>query len=245
MSEISKAMNRSNREQGRGDIAVEPGRVVSPVLTSRINHGDCEQYLSLASEVALALPGVSCRAVLFSSAVTGEGVSTVSREFAATVAERGDVPTILIDANLRSPSVHDVFRLRRDPGLTDHIVGGVPLSDCICETSVPRLKVMTSGRPVIAPPRVTGDERTAAMISELRGSYRFIVIDAPPILSFSEGVQLSGVSDGVVMVVRSGHTRRQLHAHALDLLEGASANILGTVLNRRRFYIPRFVYDRM
>jgi protein-tyrosine kinase len=71
------------------------------------------------------------------------------------------------------------------------------------------------------------------------------VIDAPPILTYPEAVQISRHCDGVAVVVRSGHTRRQLPARALDLLDEAGANMLGTVLNRRRFYIPRFVYDRM
>lgn len=248
MSEISKAMERSRREQGRSDRSAggpEPGRVVTPALPPRLTHSEAEEYLALASEVALALPDMATRVLLFASATTGEGTSTVAREFAATLAERGDAQTLLIDANLRRPSMHDAFRVKRDPGLTDYIVGGAELEDCLYDSGTPRLTIMPAGRPVIAPPRVAADEAIGTLMSELRGRFQFVVIDAPPILAFSEAIQLSGHADGVAVVVRAGHTRRQLAARALDLLDEAGARTLGTVLNRRRFYIPRFVYDRM
>ncbi len=248
MSEISKAMDRARREQGRDGWSAgmsEPGRIVSPSRPLRFSAGEAEQYMALASDVALALPNLETRVLLFASAVSGEGTSTVAREFASTVAERGESSTLLIDANLRRPSVHEVFRVRRDPGLTDHILGGADLEDCLRDSGTPRLSILPSGRPVIAPPRVAGDERIGTLLSGFRGRFRFVVIDAPPILAYSESIQLSGHCDGVVVVVRAGHTRRQLPARALDLLDEAGASTLGTVLNRRRFYIPQFVYDRI
>jgi capsular exopolysaccharide synthesis family protein len=248
VSEISKAMDKARREQGLGhdtNRRPQPGRVVSPAISRKVSALDSEQYQALASEAALSLPDLETRVIMFTSAVAGEGVSTVAGEFAATLAERGEARTLLIDANLRHPSVHEAFSVHRDPGLTDHIVGGIPLDDCVCETRVPRLTVMPSGRPVVAPPRVAGDERVAAMLEGLRGRFRFVILDVPPILAYSEAVQLCTICDGVVIVVRAGHTRRQLPARAIDLLDEAGANTLGTVLNRRRFYIPRFVYDRI
>ncbi|MBD3349136.1 MAG: polysaccharide biosynthesis tyrosine autokinase [Candidatus Eisenbacteria bacterium] len=246
MSEISKAMDRSRRERGlKEETSPGVGRVLSPLIKRRMSHWDAEQYLALASEIALSLPDLDSRAIVFACAVSGEGTSTVAREFATTVAERGESPSVLIDANLRRPTLHEAFRVRRDPGLTDHILGGADLSECVCETEIPRLSVIPAGRPVIAPPRVAGDEQVGLLIARLKKDFRFVILDAPPILSFREAVQYGSVADGVVTIVRAGHTRRQLHAHALDLLEEARANVLGTVLNRRRFYIPKFVYDRI
>ncbi len=247
MSEISKAMERARRELGEESAgpASESGAVVSPARTGRLTHYEAEQYLSLASEVGLALPERKTRVIMFASAVSEEGTSTVAREFAMTLADRGESPTLLIDANLRHPTVHETFRARRDPGLTDHIVGGAALDDCLVKSQTPRLTLMPCGRPVIAPPRVVGDPKVAGLLQAVRGRFGFVVLDAPPLLSFSEGVQLSTVCDGVVLVIRAGHTRRQLVVRALELLEEAGATTLGSVLNRRRFYIPRFVYDRI
>jgi len=135
MSEISKAMDRARREQGLDDMtSTSPGRVVSPLLARKVSNRDAEEYLSLASEISLALPDMESRVLLFASAVGGEGTSTVAREFALVLAERGEAETILVDANLRQPSVHEVFRVRRDPGFTDHILGGVALGDCVVES---------------------------------------------------------------------------------------------------------------
>lgn len=247
MSEISRAMERARREKGGedGGLPSDAGVVVSPARPGRITHSEAEQYLSLASEIGQALPDLKSRVVLFASAIPEEGTSTIAREFASTVAERGESPTLLVDANLRHPTVHDFFHVRRDPGLTDHVVGGAALEDCLVKTHTPHLTVLTSGRPVIAPPRVVGDPKMAELFTSVEGRFGFVVIDSPPLLSYSDGVQMSTLCDGVVLVVRAGHTRRQLHVRALDLLEEAGATALGTVLNRRRFYIPKFVYDRI
>jgi capsular exopolysaccharide synthesis family protein len=246
MSEISRAMEKARREQGdEGGLLSDTGGIVSPARPGRLTHYEAEQYLSLASEIGLALPGRNTRVIMFASAVPEEGTSTVARDFARTTAERSESPTLLVDANLRHPGVNEYFRVRRDPGLTDYVIGGAALEDCIVRTGVPRLSVITCGRPVIAPPRVAGDPRIAGLFEEVRDRFGFVVLDAPPLLSYSDSVQISAACDGVVLVVRAGHTRRQLHVRALDLLEEAGATTLGTVLNRRRFYIPKFVYDRI
>lgn len=249
MGEISKAMDRSRREQGKdGDERLtpsSPARVITAAATQQIPASDVEEYLSLAAEVSLALREARSRVVMFASAVPREGTSTVAREFATVLAGRQEEETLLIDGNLRSPSLHDVFRTARDPGLSDHILGDVPLSECLRDTGELRLTLLPAGRPVIAPPRVFGDSRIRGMLSELRKRFAYIAIDAPPLLGSPEGAQISQLADCVVLVVRFGHTRRQLPERALAVLGDAGAAVLGTVLNRRRFYIPRFVYERL
>jgi Mrp family chromosome partitioning ATPase len=83
------------------------------------------------------------------------------------------------------------------------------------------------------------------MLRELRDKFELIVIDSAPLVPFAEGVQLSRKVDGVVMVVRSASTKQTTAQRVLALLDDAGANVLGSVLNGRRFYIPRFIYDRL
>jgi protein-tyrosine kinase len=247
MGEISKAMDRSRREQGKGGderLAPAPPRVIT-AAAQQIPAPDVEEYLSLAAEVSLAFPEARSRVVMFASAIAGEGTSTVAREFATVLAGRQEAETLLIDANLRTPALHEVFRTTRDPGLSDHILGDVPLSECLRETGEIRLKLLPAGRPVIAPPRVFADSRIRGMLSELRKQFAFIAVDAAPLLGSPEGAQVSQLADCVVLVVRFGYTRRQLPKRAIEVLGDADAKVLGTVLNRRRFYIPRFVYERL
>jgi protein-tyrosine kinase len=182
---------------------------------------------------------------MFASSVPGEGTSLVAREFALTLASEGEVATVLVDLNLREPSTAESFRVPRDPGFVDLILSELPLSQCLRSTETPRLSVLPAGRPVASPARVLADPRVEQTIAELRRRFGFVVIDMSPIVPFSEGAQFSRVADGVVLVVRSGRTKRELVQRALDLLGDAGARVLGTVLNRRRFYVPRFIYERL
>ncbi len=270
MSKISKAMDKAARENERDDfsgpdgsdtrgfVADEPGvereggeavtarRISVPGTVGPLPPPEnVEEYHGLASEIYLALPDIRSRVIMLTSAVDGEGTSTVSREFAQTLALANEVDTLLVDANLRRPGLHRALRVQQDPGLTDAVLGGVPVEQCIQKTPVPHLSLLAAGRRVVAPPRVFTDPNMDDVIGSIRRKFALTVIDMPPVLSFSEGLQLSGRVDGVVLVIRAGGTKRQLVELAAERLQGAGANILGTVLNRRRFYIPRMIYERL
>ncbi len=267
MSKISKAMDKARREsEGSAageqerregafaregeDVAreefVTARRPAPPSTARRITPAeDAEEYHTLASEIYIALPDLRSRVVMVTSAVRREGTSTIAREFAETLASTNEVDTLLVDADLRKPEHHTLFRTQPDPGLTDLVLGGAEFETCVHATPVPHLSLMPAGRRVIAPPRVFTHPGLEDAIGSARRSFRLTVIDMPPVLSFSEGVQLSRQVDGVVLVIRAGRTKRQLVELAAEHLRGAGANILGTVLNRRRFYIPRMIYERL
>lgn len=250
MSTISRAMDKAGEEERRGAerVAARSGsaRIMTAVGLGRFSVPDAEQYQALASAIAMALPdNPSSKVVVFLSSGPGEGASTIAREYALTLVAHSGASTLLVDANLRNPSLHHAFHVAPDPGLSDHILADAPLSDVVRSVGIPHLSLLPAGRPVIAPPRVVSHERMDGLLSELRRRFAHVILDAAPILSFSEGIELSRKADGVVVVIRAGRTRRQLVARSLELLGGAHANVLGTVLNRRRFYVPKFVYDRV
>jgi capsular exopolysaccharide synthesis family protein len=249
MSKISDAMDRSRREQERPPVGADATTGSVPVVfgASRVGlpASDVEAYQALGSEVYLALPEVASRLVMLASPDQGAGVSTVARDFASTLAMNGEVRTLLIDANLRKPVLHEVFNVQRTPGISDHILADAPLADCLRECGVPNLKVLPAGRPAVAPPRILADPRIDGMLSELRRQFELIVIDSAPLIPFAEGVQLSRKTDGVVLVIRSAATKQAAAQRALALLDDAGANVLGSVLNGRRLYIPSFIHDRL
>ena len=129
--------------------------------------------------------------------------------------------------------------------MSDHVLADAPLSDCLRDSGVPNLTLLPAGRPAVAPPRILTDPRIDGMLRELRDRFDLIVVDSAPLGPFAEGVQLSQKVDGVVMVVHSATTRQSLAQRVLALLDDAGANVLGSVLNGRRLYIPRFIYDRL
>ncbi len=275
MSKISKAMERADREERRGDRIGEPGvggdvRVEArpaedspktesgkvseiasarraPVRTARTIEPpeNTEEYYNLASEVYLALPDMRSRIIMVASAVQGEGTSTVAREFAHSVAVTNEIETLLVDANLRGPQHHKVLKVPQNPGLTDLVLGGAAFDSCVRNVGIPHLVLMPAGRRVVAPPRIFTDPNLDSAIAECRMRFQLTVIDVSPLLAFSEAIQLSRKVDGVVLVVRAGRTKRQLVELAVDRLSDAGANVIGTVLNRRRFYIPPMIYERL
>lgn len=248
MSKISKAMDRARREQqlpAGEPAATEVVRGASRAGQPALPASDAEEYRTLASEIYLALPELGSRVVMFVSAVGGEGTSTVAREFSAAMATDNEVETLLVDANLRRPVLHDAFRVSRDPGIADYVLADAALSECLRDVRIPHLTLLPAGRPVVAPPRVFADPKVDGLLAELRKRFPCIVLDGPPLLSFSEGVQLSRKADGVIVVIRSGRTKRELVQRGLELLGDARASVLGTVLNGRSFHIPRFIYERL
>jgi capsular exopolysaccharide synthesis family protein len=249
MSKISDAMDRSRREQERPAVGQDATTGSAPVVfgASRVGlpASDVEAYQALGSDIYLALPDTSCWVVMLASADPRAGTSTIAREFASTLALNGEVRTLLVDANLRKPTVHEIFGVQRTPGISDHVLADAPLPGCVRESGVPNLTLLPAGRPAVAPPRILADPRVDRMLRELRDRFELIVIDSAPLVPFAEGVQLSRKVDGVVMVVRSASTRQTTAQRVLGLLDDAGANVLGSVLNGRRFYIPRFIYDRL
>ncbi len=249
MSKITDAMDRSRREQERPVVGADATVGSVPVVfgASRVGlpASDIEAYQALGSEVFLALPDASSRIVMLASAEPGGGTTTVAREFASTLALNGEVKTLLIDANLRKPALHDAFGIQRTPGISDHVLADAALADCLRDPGVPNLTLLPAGRPAVAPPRILADPRIDGMLSECRDRFDLIVIDSAPLVPFAEGVQLSRKVDGVVLVVRSGATKQAQAQRVLALLDDAGARVLGSVLNGRRFYIPRFIYDRL
>jgi capsular exopolysaccharide synthesis family protein len=249
MSKLSEAMERSRRERDRPQVGEETAQGSVPVVfgASRVDlpSADVEAYQALGSDIYLSLPDMPSRVIMLASAESGAGTSKVARGLASTLAVNGEVKTLLVDANLRRPEVHTAFRVDRAPGLSDHVLGEIPYSECIRGTAYPNLSVLPAGRPAVAPPRVLADSSIDGLFRELRASFELIVIDSAPLIPFAEGAQLSRKADGVVVVVRSAVTRQATLQRALATLDDAGANVLGSVLNGRKHYIPKFIYDRL
>lgn len=249
MDKISKALERARRDGAadRSDARRPSASGAFPPLKAQpgAQSGVTDEYFALISEVYLALPKVASRVLMLASATPGEGTSTVARGLAETLAGSGGVEVVLVDANLRAPTLDQVFRVRRTPGLSDHIEGGAALGSCLVETQVPHLTLLPAGKRTPVPPRVLGDPAMERVIAELRGRFAYIIVDAAPVLPWPESGGLSRKVDGTIVVIRAGHTKRELVERAMRLVEDAGGRILGTVLNRRRYYIPRFIYERL
>lgn len=152
---------------------------------------------------------------------------------------------LLIDAQWRHPSMHDFLNQPMERGLGEILNDEIMLQDAIKEISGSDLSLITLGQKDWNPLAPFDFEKFGALLSKIKSHFEFVFLDIPPILRFAEGISMSKQCDGLILVVRARQTRWEVVAEAKRLLENSGVNILGAVLNRRKFYIPEGIYRRL
>lgn len=169
------------------------------------------------------------RSILITSASPGEGKSTTSANLAVAIAQTG-ARVCLIDADLRRPTLAKLFGLNNWTGLTTAILATDELDDCIVDSGVPGLSVITSGPIPPNPAELLGSSRMTAILSKLETAYDILIIDSPPVLAVTDAAVLSPKVSGVLLTVRSGAVSRVQVQRAKTALEAVGARLLGVVL---------------
>jgi capsular exopolysaccharide synthesis family protein len=184
------------------------------------------------------------RTLLFSSPTRGEGNSTVLINFAMSLTLEGE-RVLLVDSNLRNPSLHQVFNLEKENGFAELILGKVNLKDVIKETLFDNLFVITCGMDHFSPSSVFKSNSLNNHIEEMKTQADWIIFDGPQINSYDDPIRLASKVDGVVMVVEAEKTRWEVAQLAKQRIENGKGKILGVVLNKRQFHIPDWLYKRL
>jgi non-specific protein-tyrosine kinase len=171
---------------------------------------------------------------MITSAGANEGKSTTLANLAVTFAEAGrDV--IAVDCDLRRPSLHHLFDLPNDRGLSKAISDEVPVDEVLLPTVVSHLRVLPSGMVPPNPSEVLGSQRMDRVIAALRSLADIVLFDAPPTIAVTDAAVLGVKVDGVLLVVSAGRTKRDHALRAKTLLEKVNAKVLGVVLNNVKF----------
>lgn len=195
---------------------------------------------------ALGQRGAAGHTLVVTSCHHGEGVSAVALNFALALAEADEHGKVLLcDANADSPAVHKVFQVEQSPGLTEAVAGQCEPEAAIRRTGVEALDILPVGDGRMSPSGIVDSPRLAPILAALKEEYRVVVLDAAPVIECSATARLAAASDGAVLVVEAERQRWEVAQRATDLLTDAGARIVGAVLNRRRFHIPAFLYDRL
>ena len=188
-----------------------------------------ESFRRLRTNLRFASVDEEIRSIVVTSANAGEGKSTVATSLAQVLAQ-SNTPTILIDADLRRPTVATVLGIDGKIGLSEVLSGQVSLEDALVGSKIPGLYVLPSGRIPPNPSEMLGSEAMKSIVGLLSKDY-VVVIDAPPLLPVTDAAVLSTRVDGVVLVASAGRTRREDVAAARDMLKQVHSRMLGTVLN--------------
>jgi len=160
----------------------------------------------------------------------------------ARVAESG---ILLVDANLRQPSLHKYFGLNVEDGLAEIVEGRLDWRKLAKNVRQSDLKIITAGRIRGNPADVISSDVLRSLMKQWRQEFRYIIIDSPAVLNFVDSLTLAAMADGVILVVRAGTTRWEIAQSAKRKLVMAHANLLGVALNRHKLTIPDNYYQRL
>jgi capsular exopolysaccharide synthesis family protein len=160
-----------------------------------------------------------------------DGKTTVAINLAVTMAQAGG-RILLIDTDMRKPRIHKSFGLKTDKGISSVMAGDLQLKDAICKSEVPNLDVLPCGPMPPNPAELLHTDKFRQILAQCRSSYDRIVLDSPPIGPVTDPAIIGSVTDGVVLVLRAGHTTREAAKFARRQLGDAGARILGLVINQ-------------
>jgi succinoglycan biosynthesis transport protein ExoP len=199
-----------------------------------------EAFRALRTSLLLSVAGGEPQVILLTSATPSEGKTTVSINLACVLAQR-NVRVLIIDADLRRPTVHHRFGLNGKVGLTSVLTGSVSLEEAIQTVQeIPQLDVLVSGPVPPFPTEMLSSETMHQLLERCKGIYTHIVMDSPPLLSVTDSVVLARDADAVVMIVRHGKSSKHAMRRARDLLVRSGAPVTGVVLNAVDLNSPEY-----
>jgi capsular exopolysaccharide synthesis family protein len=180
--------------------------------------------------------------ILVTSAVGGEGTSTVARNTALALGRHETEKILLVDANIRNPAQHEAFGLEREVGLSDVLLGVAPLTSAIRGEDASEMSIMTAGSKVPSPAQLLAGPAFQGLVTSVLSMYDWVIIDGPPVTAYPDSASIAAVCGGALLVTRAESTRLEVVEEAKRILEETGVDLLGAVLNRRRYHIPAFIY---
>jgi succinoglycan biosynthesis transport protein ExoP len=236
--------SRTEREvAGREKLALASSKeAVELVTRSRPRSQMAESYRALRTSLLLTFAGGPPKVILITSALPEEGKTTTSVNSAIVLAQKG-TRVLLIDADLRRPSIHKTLGMGPKLGLSNVLTGTAALSQAIIPSTIlPELFILPAGTPPPNPAELLASAKMKNVLEELRKQYDHIVIDSPPTLSVTDAVVMSTGADAVVLVIRSGHTTKPALRRARDILMQVNARVCGVLVNAVDLSSPDYYY---
>jgi len=203
-----------------------------------------EEYRRLKNRILHIDSRQKIRTMLFVSPTSGEGNSMVVSHFAIVLACEGD-RVLLVDTNLRHPSIHEIFNLELDNGFTDLILQKLPLEEVLKGTPFRNLQVITGGSAQSDLFPAIHSRFLDSCIARLKLKTDWVLFDSSSMDMYNDAITLAPRLDGVVLVIQAEKTRWEVVERVKNSILDGGGKILGTVLNRRRYYIPRRLYKTL
>lgn len=201
-----------------------------------------EWYQELKTSLLRRYTDEPIKTIMFASTKSGVGASTTSINFATALAKDSEVKVLMVEVNIRTPSLHEKYRIDKTLGLAALLSDGDTMAPPIKKVGSDNLYVLQCDWKQSNPLGLFESDRFRKFLKIARKKFDYVILDAPPILSFPESLVLCAQVDGVVLVVEAGKTRRQVAARVKKEVEEAGGRLLGQILNKREYYIPEWIY---
>ncbi|MFA1822228.1 CpsD/CapB family tyrosine-protein kinase [Virgibacillus oceani] len=200
-----------------------------------------EQYRTVRTNLQFASIDNELKSMIVTSSGPGEGKSMTTANLAVVYAQQGK-KVLLIDADLRKPTVHYTFRLDNLRGLSNILVGEHTLEKSVNRSDVDNLDVISCGPIPPNPSELLASKKMQQLLHDAKLSYDLVIFDTPPVLAVTDAQIMANIVDGSLLVVRSNQTENEAAIKAKEALEPAHAKLLGTVLNDREKKKANYYY---
>lgn len=241
--EVATREQASSRDRSANGLQIVYSRTRVVDVDPKVLHDNClvttarddatlNSYKMLRTQVLQRMAVKGWRSLAVTSARAGEGKSLTATNLAITLALDANHTVLLVDADMRRPSISRLFGCGHLPGLRDCLLDDIPVEEVLFSPGIPRLVILPGGTPVGGSSELLSLPKTADMIEELKNRYpeRIVIFDLPPLLDTDDSLVLSPFVDAVLLVVEDGKTTRDDLQHAIHLL--GNLPVIGTVLNK-------------
>jgi len=204
------------------------------VLTAESQERAVQAYKVLRTQVSQRMRANGWRTLGITSPKRGEGKTITAINLSISLAMEASHTVLLVDANLRQPSVHTYFGLEIENGLREYLLGALPVEQVLIYPHIRRLVVLPGSGPVPSSSELLASPTMLALVQELKRRYptRIVIFDLPPVLTGDDVLAFAPYLDSMLLVAEEGKTMRNDLARAAELVRGSNHNLIGTVLNR-------------
>lgn len=207
------------------------GSEIQPVVSKFSKSASAEAYRTLRTNIQLANLDNPPKFLVITSAVPLEGKSTTAINLAVVLAKK-EGKVLLVDADLRKPTIHKILHLDNSSGLADLIVNNSELAASVKQSKdIDNLWILTSGSVPSNPSELLGSSRMKTLVEQMKKEYEYVILDTPPLISVSDSAILASQADGIIMVIRPGKVKGEIGRRTKELLERIGTPVLGCVFN--------------
>jgi succinoglycan biosynthesis transport protein ExoP len=207
-----------------------------------------EDYRTVRTSILLSHAGAPPQMIVFSSSLPQEGKTATVTNMAVSFSQL-DKKVLVIDADLRKPRLHRLFKVKNSVGLSACLTGKVTIKDAILKTSIKNISLIPSGPIPPNPAELLNSESMKKLLSDIKKKYDVILLDTPPVLAVVDALIVSSLSDCMVFIIKAGKTARMPFLRSVEELKRANAKIIGVLFNEvklkeREYYSPYYHYYR-